>query len=43
MERTILLKFLKKVDINPKLILLSHQNNYVECLNVDDNAKSNII
>ena len=36
----ILLKYLKrekKLDTDLKIILLNHQNNCVECLNVDDN------
>jgi len=29
------------LDTDPKIILSDHQNNYVECLSVDDNvAKS---
>jgi len=42
MERTVLLKYLKiLLDTDMKIILLDHQNNYVERLNIDDNtAKS---
>jgi len=36
-EKTILLKYLKiELNIDFKVILLDHQNNYVERLNVDD-------
>jgi len=30
----------KNLDTDLKIILLNHQNNYVECLSVDNNAKS---
>jgi len=37
----LLLKYLKKIDINLKIILLSHQNNYVQNLSIMKNtAKS---
>jgi len=42
MERTVLLKYLKiLLDTDMKIILLDHQNNYVERLNIDDNAAKN--
>jgi len=38
-ERTVLLKYLKTyLDTHLKIILLNHQNNYVERLSVDDDA-----
>jgi len=37
-ERTVLLKYLKtELDADLKIILLDHQNNYIEHLSVDDN------
>jgi len=37
MERMVLLKYIKIwLDTDIKIILLNHQNNYVERLNVDE-------
>jgi len=39
MERTVLLKYLKiELDTDLEIILLNHQNNYVERLSVDNTA-----
>jgi len=41
-ERTVLLTYLKIwLDTDLKIILLNHQNNHAERLNVDDNTAKN--